>query len=429
MNDRTADIGTTQEGWWLADPEMTVGGGRSLLAVPDERCELMRRTVRSALAGYAAATVDWERAGRLPRSVFRSLGESGVFRQRWADGRTGGLDLAVVLAEETATVSSGVGLAVTLHSEAFLGLLRWLGRGRHDALLDRGLDGEAVGCFAVTEPRGGSDIESTSCTVARTSRGWRLKGEKRFISNAAVATHALALACAPDLPVGRNLCLVVVPMDTSGVEVTGSYPKMGGRDCDTSHLVFDAELGDDAVLGSPGLGLIYIMKALQQERIAVSAQLVSSARASLRLAVAYMRRRTQFDRRLLDHQALRHRVADASSRLWAAESFLAAVVGAARAGRDVGHESAALKLFSAKVAGEVVDEALQFLGGRGYTSNYPVERVWRDVRLARIGAGTDEIMRELVANRADRPDRAAEVLLDRLEEADLPTDREPAEWD
>jgi alkylation response protein AidB-like acyl-CoA dehydrogenase len=336
----------------------------------------------------------------------------------------------VVLAEETAAVSSGLGLAVTLHSEAFIALVQWLGRHAHEDLLHAALDGHAIGCFAVTEPTGGSDIESVSSTVERApSSGWHLTGRKRFISNAATATHAVVLARGSELQPGRDLCLVVVPMADPGVEVTGSYPTLGAQDCDTSEVLFDVDLADNAVLGTPGLGRIYVMKALEQERIAVSAQLVAATRASLRLAVAYMRRRTQFERRLIDHQALRHRVADATSRLWAAESFLAAVVQAAVDGRDVGHQSAALKLFCAKVAGEVVDEAMQFIGGRGYTSNYPFERVWRDVRLARIGAGTDEIMRELVANSADRPDRSADLLLDRLDEADGPSTIKPAQWE
>ncbi len=416
--------------WLLSDTEATVGGGHPLLAPPDERAQELRRIVRTALAGYLDTVYQWEEAGRLPREVFRTLGGHGAFRIRWEGGRTGGLDLAVVLAEETAAVSSGLGLAVTLHSEAFITLVQWLGRPAHEDLLQAALDGDAIGCFAVTEPTGGSDIESVGSTVERTSSsGWHLTGRKRFISNAATATHALVLARGPDLPPGRNLCLVVVPLAGPGVEVTGSYPKLGGDDCDASEVLFDVDLAGDAVLGRPGLGLVYVMKALQQERIAVSAQLVAATRASLRLAVAYMRRRTQFGRRLIDHQALRHRVADATSRLWAAESFLAAVVQAAVAGRDVGHQSAALKLFCAEVAGEVVDEAMQFVGGRGYTSNYPFERVWRDVRLARIGAGTDEIMRELVANSADRADRSAEVLIDRLGQADRPSTIKPAQWE
>jgi alkylation response protein AidB-like acyl-CoA dehydrogenase len=412
-----------RECWRLPDTETTIGGSRTLLAPADERADELRQLVRTVLAPHAARAREWDAAGRLPRGVFADLGRAGAFRRRWEKGRTDGLELAVALAEETAAVSSGLGLGVTLHSEVVVALLDWLGKDHHDDLHSAALDGQAIGCFAITEPRGGSDIESVTCTVERTSpSGWHLVGEKRFISNAAVATHALVLARSTGLAEGRNHCLVVVPMDHPGVTVTGSYPKLGGRDCDASHIVLDVELPDEAILGVPGLGLIYVMKALQHERIAVSAQLVSAARASLRLAVAYMRRRTQFDRRLLDHQALRHRVADATTRVWAAESFLSAVVLAAKGGRDVGHESAALKLFCAQMAGEVVDETIQFLGGRGYTSNYPLERVWRDVRLARIGAGTDEIMRELVANRADRSDRAAEALLDRLDAADEPWD-------
>lgn len=399
----------------------TVGGRKPLMSPLGPEHLAFRERLRAALAPWEDLAGDWEVEGHLPREIFAVLGDAGVFRERWAPGRTGGLPFAVVIAEETARVSSGLGLAVTLHSEVFVGLLSRLARSPEQiALRDRALAGQAIGCFAITEPTGGSDVAAVRTRARRTSGGWELQGEKRYTSNAGRATHAALLANIEDFPANRDLGLFVVPLDAPGVEVTGFYPKAGTHSCDAAHVVLATRLGSDALLGTPGLGLLYVMQSLELERIAVSAQLVLASRTAVRLAVGYLRRREQFSRHLSEMQALRHRLADMTARVWSAESFLASVVLAALEGRDVGHETAGLKLTCAATAAYTIDESLQMFGGRGYTANYPLERMWRDVRLARIGAGTDEVMRELIASAVDRPDAEADAVLDWLEAHDVP---------
>jgi alkylation response protein AidB-like acyl-CoA dehydrogenase len=404
--------------------EDTIGDRPRLVPLFDDEHHAFRSTIRVASKAFAGDVADWERAGHLPRAPFAALGAAGVFQERWAAGPAGGLRHGVVLAEEAARISAGFGLAMTVHAEVFCGLLLRLARSEGQrAVLADALEGRAVGCFAVTEPRGGSDVQGAVTTLRRVDGGWRLEGEKRFISNAGSATHAVVLVGAPtEQPQGRRrTSLALVPLDAPGVHVTGFYPKAGTPECDAAHIEFDAVLGEDALLGPEGLGAVYAMRALVLERIAVSAQLLVAARTSLRLAAAYMRRRHQFGQRLLDHQALRHRFADATAKTWSAEAMLAGVVAAMAAGRNVTPEAAATKLLCAEAAQLATDESLQFVGGRGYTANYPFERMWRDVRLARIGAGTDEIMRELIAEAVDRSDPSYESLLDDYVEADVPT--------
>ena len=142
---------------------------------------------------------------------------------------------------------------------------------------------------------------------------------------------------------------------------------------------------------------------------------------ALKLATAYSRRRIVSEKRLIDQQAIRHTLANAQSELWAVQTLLHGLVAATADGRPMAHETAATKLRCADVANRIVDDCLQIFGGRGYSESFPLQGLWRDARLARIGGGPDEIMREVVAATLDRPDREFERWLDRLEAADVPT--------
>lgn len=398
-------------------------GGSSVFASSDQPRSDFREIVRRELAKWPKVEVErWQNEEHVPREVIAGLGAAGCFHMRWEDGEARGLPLAITLAEEASLVSAGLGLAVTLHSEVFLSLLHRLARSPFQKeLLVKSLDGQTVGCFAVTEEAGGSDIGAVSTTISESPNGLQLVGHKRFISNAGRATHAVLLARHEGLPRGGGHSLVVVPLDGNGVTVTGFYSKLGTNACDLAQIDLNVRIDRDQILGMPGMGLLYVLHSLRCERIAVSAQLIAAARHCLRLAVAYMRRRSQFGQRLIDHQALRHRLADSRVKLWAAECYLGAVVDAIQQGHNVDSEVAGLKLYSASVAGLVVDEALQFFGGRGYIRNYPIEQAWRDVRLARIGAGTDEIMREVVGASLDRSDPECERILEDLDRLDLPS--------
>lgn len=383
----------------------------------------VRAAVRAALSGVDDAVVaGWEEAGHLPREVLVRLAEAGVFRRRWAVGADEGLAALVAISEETSAVCSGLALAVLGHCEIFTGALAWLGQtGGQRALLADALDGRAVGCFAATEAHGGSDLAGVR-TVATPlpGGGWRLTGRKRYVSNLGGATHAVVLARVADRPHTSDLALFVLALDAPGVTVAGFFRTVGLRSCDVGELHVDAELAADALLGSPGLGLAYASRLLQFERIAICVQLIAGTRRALRLTAAYARRRHTGGVRLLDRQAVRHRLADYQAELWAVEGALRAVLDDARAGGSVAHRVAGLKLATSRVAERVTDGCLQVFGARGYTANFPLERWWRDTRLARIGGGADEVMSDAVASYLDRPSPAEEDLLDRLEEADRP---------
>ncbi|MEV0001644.1 acyl-CoA dehydrogenase [Micromonospora sp. NPDC050980] len=380
-----------------------------------------RARVRAAIAGIDPdRRRDWTTDGHLPRDVLTTLADHGVFRDRWAPGAIAGLPRVVAMAEELSEFDSGLALAAMGHSEVFVGALQWLAADdAQRTLLDDALDGRAVGCFGATEPQGGSDLAGLRSTATPHPRGWRLVGRKRYVSNLGGATHLLAVArVAGSGP--RDLALFLVPLDAPGVRVEGFFGTAGLRSCDVGEVGIDTLLGPEALLGAPGMGLAYASRLLQFERLSICAQLLTAGRQALGLAAAFARRRMIGGGPLLDKQAVRHRLALAQARLAVAASALRDTVARATAGEGFAHEVAALKLVVCDTVEQVTDDCLQVFGARGYTTNFPLEGWWRDVRLARIGGGADEVLTELVASRLIRPDSRFDAQLDVLLDADLP---------
>lgn len=376
--------------------------------------EGFRERVRAAFEPFHAETGQWERDGHLPRELFAALGKAGIFRERWAVGAATGLELGRALVDELAPLSGGATLAVSIHCEVFAHALRAYGGKTHAGILDEALDGRVVGCVALTEPGGGSDLYAMKTTATRgDGGGWRLTGLKRYTTNVGRATHVLTLARTG--PGEHAFSLFLVPLDRPGVRVTRFFETLGMRSADTGGVEFDVELDDRDLVGRAGAGLIYVLKLLDYERIAAAVGLVSSARAALRLAAAHLRRRVQFGSRLFDHQALAHRLADRWAEVEAAAALIEQACGAARGEQLPHHLVAAAKMIAARSGTAAIDEAIQLFGGRGYTEDYPLERMYRDGRLARIGGGTDEMLRQIICTHLDVPDQAAEALLDRLD--------------
>ncbi|QMU67189.1 acyl-CoA/acyl-ACP dehydrogenase [Streptacidiphilus sp. P02-A3a] len=392
--------------------------------------EAFRARVARVVRPYIPQMGEWEQEGHIPREFFRALGAAGVFRERWQHGAAPGLPLARVLTEELAVHNGGAALAVSLHSEVFVHVLHGYGD-RHGDTLEQALDGIAIGCAAITEPGGGSDVAGMSTQAVRTTDGWHLTGTKRYTTNVGRATHALVVA---RTGAASNACtLFLVPLDRPGVRIAGFFTTLGVRSADTGGLELDVRLGIEDVVGRPGTGLLTLLKVLDFERIAAVSGLVAGARHALRLAAAHMRRRTQFGKRLYDHQALRHQLADAWSGVEASAALLDIACRPARGGQPTHHLVAAAKLVGSRNCAAAVDVALQVLGARGYTDAYPVERLYRDMRLTRIGGGTDEMMREIISASLDMADPEMNLLLDDLamgegpQEAQDQSDLSPSE--
>ncbi|HZM81956.1 MAG TPA: acyl-CoA dehydrogenase [Candidatus Limnocylindrales bacterium] len=381
-----------------------------------------RRTIRHVLDDLGeCAAGSWEQLGHVPREVFAALGKAGVFQDRWQKGAFEGVDRLAALIEETSLVSGGLSVSVMGHSEIFIGALTALARSHpQKMLLELALRGDVVGSFAATEVHGGSDLSAVRTIARREGDGWRLTGTKRYITNLGAATHVLVLCRIDGRPDVRDLSLFVVPLGREGVRRTGVFDTVGLRAGLPGEIEIDAHLPGSAMLGGGGLGLAHVNRLLQFERLCICVQLVTAARFSLGLAAAYARGRQIGETRLIDKQAVRHRLARDHAELWAVESRLRELIAALRAGRLPAHELAGLKLVASRVCEQVAGDSMQVLGARGFTTNYPLERVWRDTRLARIGGGADEVMAEAVASRLDKRDNHFDELVAAYDKGDVP---------
>jgi alkylation response protein AidB-like acyl-CoA dehydrogenase len=345
--------------------------------------------------------------------MFASLGAAGLFRERWRHGAVKGLPFARIMVEELATKNGGAALATSIHSELFIHALHRFAGGRHNDVLELAIQGRVIGCVAITESCGGSDIPGITTQAARTATGWHLTGSKCFTTNAGCATHMLALA-----KVSGALSLFLVPLDEPGVSVKGFFGTLGVRSADTAAVQLDVHLGQDAIIGKPGNGMFFVLKLLDFERIAAAAGLVAAARFALDLASAYMRERKQFGKRLFDHQALSHRVVDRWTEVEAAAALLDRVCQQADDEHVQHHLVAAAKLIAANYCTTAIDDAIQLLGARGYTDAYPLERMYRDARLTRIGGGTDEVLREIISLQLDVAHPRISAALEELRRSD-----------
>jgi alkylation response protein AidB-like acyl-CoA dehydrogenase len=266
--------------------------------------------------------------------------------------------------------------------------------------LEKVLDGRLVGCFAASEPAGGSDLAGLRTTAEKERDGWRIRGEKKFVSLGPVADFALVLCrtnAADESPGTARLALFLVP--ASGMRVVKPLQKLGLSSLSTAWMRIDAHVPAGALIGRPGLGLMVANWALTHERFAAAAQLVGLSLRAIDLATAHLHRRTQFGRPLIEHQALRLRLADLAAQLLVLRCGVYGAASDAPGSPDCGtREIAAFKVTAARLAEKVVGECMHLFGGMGYLEDEtPLARMYRDVRLARLGGGSDEVMWELVA--------------------------------
>ncbi|MFF5176309.1 acyl-CoA dehydrogenase family protein [Micromonospora sp. NPDC000089] len=340
-----------------------------------------------------------EEAGRFPREVMIKLGEAGIIRDRW-EGYHGDRGQAAILHEELAAAGcGGIAVGISLTLETVTGILVRFARGPAQTQALQGLlDGRLVGCIGASEPTGGSDLLGMRSTIRRENNGWRVRAEKKFLSLGQVCDFALLLCGVQDSDddsqTARPLTLVMVPRDA--LRVVKPLSKIATRSLDTTWMRCDTWVPDDAIVGRVGLGLPVIGHGLTHERYAIAAQALGLGTRAIGLTAAHLHRRQQFGRPLVEHQALRLRLAELAAQL---TTLRYGVYGAAVGDDGVTvRDAAALKVTATRLAEHVTQECMHMFGGAGYlTDETPMARIWQEARLGRIGAGTDETMWELVA--------------------------------
>lgn len=343
-----------------------------------------------------------ERDRRFPRTAITRLASTAAFRQRWDGSQFGDVASGIVIAEELGRGGTGgLGIGVSVHLEAVLSMLVRYGQSDElRALREAALAGRAVGCVATSEDSAGSDLTSVQTVAQREGDGWHVHGTKAFVSLGAAADFALVLARVGDDAAGAlgpPLLMVCVPRD--GLTIERRLEPVGARALETVRLRIDARVPAGNVLGRPGRGLAVASWGLAHERLATAAFVVGSAQLMVALAVAHAHRRVQFGRRLIEHQAVRLRLAELTAEVRLARTGLYGEVLAVDGQPSrMTRASAGLKVTIARLGERVASECMQLFGGRGFIeTETPLARLWRDLRLARLGGGSDEMMWELVA--------------------------------
>jgi alkylation response protein AidB-like acyl-CoA dehydrogenase len=262
--------------------------------------------------------------------------------------------------------------------------------------------GEVLGAWGLTEPGSGSDAAALRTKAEETDSGFVLNGSKQFITQGSVAGVYVVVARTDKAPSQEKkhlgISALVFEAPIPGLRIGRKEKKLGLNASDTAQLIFeDLHLPHEALLGERGKGFYDAMKVLEAGRIGIAAMAVGLGRAALEFAAKYALQREQFGRPIAEFQAVAHKLADMATQLEAARLLYLKAADLCDAGKPFGLAAAQAKLFASEVGVQVCDEAIQILGGYGYIKEYPVERYWRDARLTRIGEGTSEVLRIVIA--------------------------------
>ena len=371
--------------------------------------EMLRRTVRAFVEKEVVPHADaWEEAGRLPRELWRRLGELGFLGLEFPveyGGGGGDFLSSVVLGEEMARCrSGGVAFSVLVHTDmSSPWLTRYGTPAQKHAYLPGIVRGETVCALGITEPGTGSDMAGIRTRAVRDGDRYLLTGSKIFITNGVHGDLYFVAARTSPGPAERRhagISMFLVERGAPGFTVSRRLDKMGMRASDTAELSFqNCPVPAANLLGEEGRGFQQLAAGLQRERIMAAVLALSGAAQALEDTTAYLRERQAFDGPLGDKQVLRHRVADMATEIEAARHLVYPAASLYTAGQECASQVSMAKLFATEVANRVAYQAVQLHGGYGYMREFPVERFFRDVRLWTIASGTSEIMREIIAKR------------------------------
>lgn len=371
----------------------------SLTTVEDYRT-LLDRVFDDQVTAWTAEAEETE---RFPRQLIEHLGRSGVFAEKWGDAAQPDVAKLVALATALGGLgSAGIGVGVSLHDSAIALLRRF---GRSDYLRDiceQAIRGEAVLCIGASEESGGSDLQIVQTEIRSARDGYEVRGVKKFVSLSPIADHIMVVARSMDQdPTSRHGNVVVIAVPTSQVEVQTPYRKVGAGPLDTAAVHIDTWVPADALVARAGTGLAAISWGLAHERLSIAGQVAAGCQRIIGITLARMMKRRQFGQTLYQHQALRMRIADLQARV---DMLRYSLAGIAAEGRLDLRAAAAIKVSAARLGEEVFSECMHIFGGAGYlVDETPLGRWWRDMKLARVGGGTDEVLWELVAA-AMKPD-------------------------
>ena len=367
-----------------------------------------QREIQGLAREFAVAEIDphaaaWDRERTFPRALFTRLGELGLMGVCVPEEYGGaGADFIsyVLVLEELSRADAGVGVTVAVHtSAATLPLLMFGDEAQRRRFVPPLARGETIGAFALTESGSGSDAASLRTRAERLpgGAGWRIDGGKQWITNGAAAGTILLFARSDQAQPGARGVSAFV-LDAEHVHVARHTEKLGLNSSSTVDLVIDgAHVEADRLLHEEGRGFAVAMATLDGGRIGIAAQAVGIARAAFELARDYALQREQFGRRIAEFQAIQWKLADMATEIDAARLLTLRAAWRRQQGLSHTTEGAQAKLYASAVAQRQTSEAIQILGGYGYTKEFPAERYYRDAKVTEIYEGTSEIQRLVIA--------------------------------
>jgi citronellyl-CoA dehydrogenase len=364
----------------------------------DQLRESIHAFVVKELAPHAE---EWEET-TFPDSVFRRMGELGFLGLSYPEeygGQGGDYFCNLVLAEEMVHAKcGGLGMGIAVHTDMATPPVFLFGtEEQKQRYLVPSIKGEKISCLGITEPDAGSDVSGIKTRAVRDGDEWVINGSKTYITNGHRADY-IVLVTKTDPDAGYDgFTLFIVDMDLPGVIREQKLQKMGMHASDTALLAFDdVRVPADALLGQEGKGFYHIMWELQGERLIGAAGCVAAAQRLFEQTLQYAQEREAFGRKISKFQVTRHKFAEMATKIESARQMTYVTAWRHANGEYPVREISMAKLHSARIAVEVADECLQIHGGAGYMKEYGIERAWRDLRLNRIGAGTDEIMLDVI---------------------------------
>ena len=368
-----------------------------------EEHELIRQTVKrfcqEEIAPHAA---EWDSRGEFPRDLFRKAGGLGLFGIR-IDPKWGGSGLdwwstAAYIESMRHSESGSVNMAFMVQSDITIPVIQELGtEEQKQEFLPPAVRGEWIGALAVSEPGGGSDVAAIKTSARMDGDDLVVSGQKLWITNGCRADFiVLAVRTGPEAH--KGISLVLFPTKTPGFSVGKKLSKIGNLASDTAELFFDeCRVPKRLVLGESNKGFYHIMRNFQGERLAAALGSLATMDYAIRKALDYGAERQAFGTPIRKYQVWRHRFAEHLTGIEAGRWLVYRAVDLVNRGQRAVREVSMAKLYTSELSQKVVYDCMQIFGGFGYTTEYPIGRMWRDARLSTIGAGTSEIMKEIIA--------------------------------
>lgn len=371
------------------------------LELTDEQrafAQAARDYAEGELAPHAA---HWDAEGIFPKEAFARAGEMG-FCAIYASEDIGGLGLprldATLVFEEMAAVDPSTTAFLTIHNMATWMVGKWGQPALREAWGPLLASGQKLASYCLTEPGAGSDAASLSTRAQRQGDHYVLNGAKQFITSGRTGQLVIVFAVTDPQAGKRGISAFIVPTDTPGYQVVRVEDKLGQHLSDTCQIAFeDMRIPAAWRLGEEGEGYKIALSNLEGGRIGIASQSVGMARAAFECARDYARDRQAFGKPIMEHQAVSFRLADMATQIHAARQMVLHAAALREAGRPALTEASMAKLFASEMAEKVCSAAIQTLGGYGYLADFPVERIYRDVRVCQIYEGTSDIQRLVIA--------------------------------